>query len=127
MNQAGNQSFAGKVVLITGAVRGFGRATARAFLDRGATVAVNVRGVERAAELARELGNQAFPAPGDIRESKTVQKMVADIVEHFGRLDVLVNNAAMASGTRFEQLTETEWRDTVDTNLTGTFLCTQAV
>jgi NAD(P)-dependent dehydrogenase (short-subunit alcohol dehydrogenase family) len=127
MNETPNQDFVGRVALITGASRGFGRATATAFLARGATVAVNVRGKERAAQLARELGNKAFPAPGDIRESQTVRNMVADIVEHFGRLDILVNNAAMASGTRFEQLTEAEWRDTVDTNLTGAFLCTHAV
>jgi 3-oxoacyl-[acyl-carrier protein] reductase len=56
-----------------------------------------------------------------------VHALVADIVKHFGRLDVLVNNAAIASPTRFEELTEEEWRATIDTNLTGAFFCSQAV
>jgi 3-oxoacyl-[acyl-carrier protein] reductase len=115
------------VVLITGAARGLGRATAEGFLARGARVAVNVRTPDRAESLARALGDLAYPVPGDIREAHTVNAIVRDIVERFGRLDVLVNNAAMASSTRFEQLTEEEWRATIDTNLTAAFLCMQAV
>jgi len=119
--------FTGRVVLITGAARGLGRATAERFIERGAKVVVNVRTPERAETLARELGGNSWPAPGDIRSSQTVRALVADIVERFGRLDVLVNNAAIASPTRIEQLTEDEWRATIDTNLTAAFFCTQAV
>jgi NAD(P)-dependent dehydrogenase (short-subunit alcohol dehydrogenase family) len=121
------QDFAERVVLITGAARGLGRATAARFSERGAQVAVNVRTPERAETLACELGNNCRPAPGDIRSAQTVRALVADIVERFGRLDVLVNNAAIASPTRIEQLTEEEWRATIDTNLTAAFLCIQAV
>ena len=121
------QDFAGRVVLITGAGRGLGRATAERFLERGAQVAVNVRTTERAETLAFELGRNSHPAPGDIRSAAAVRALVADIIQRFGRLDILVNNAAIASATRIEQLTEDEWRATIDTNLTAAFLCIQAV
>ncbi len=121
------QDFAGRVVMITGAARGLGRATADRFLARGAQVAINVRTQDRAEALAQELGSNSHPAPGNIRESQVVRALVSDIVERFGHLDVLINNAAIASATRFEQLTEDEWRATVDTNLTAAFLCIQAV
>ena len=119
--------FTERVVLITGATRGLGRATAGRFLERGARVAVNARTRDRAEGLANELGSKAYAAPGDISDRQTVQTLVADIVQQFGRLDVLVNNAAIASATRFEQLTEDEWRATINTNLTGAFFCMQAV
>src|SRR5713226_7014017 len=115
------------VVLRTGAARGLGRATAERFIERGAQVAVNVRTPERAETLAREVGGNSWPASGDIRSAQTVRAIVADIIERFGRLDVLVNNAAIASPTRIEQLTEDEWRATIDTNLTAAFFCIQAV
>jgi NAD(P)-dependent dehydrogenase (short-subunit alcohol dehydrogenase family) len=121
------QDFAKRVVFITGAARGLGRATAERLLERGAQVAVNVRTTERAETLARDLGSNAYAAHGDIRSAETVRALVAEIVERFGRLDVLVNNAAIASPTRIEQLTEEEWRATIDTNLTAAFFCTQAV
>ena len=119
--------FAERVVMITGATRGLGRATAAGFLERGARVAVNARTRDRAEILANELGRKAYAAPGDISDRQTVQALIADIVQQFGRLDVLVNNAAIASPTRFEQLTEAEWRATIDANLTGAFFCMQAV
>lgn len=121
------QDFAGRVVLITGAARGLGRATAERFLERGAQVAVNVRTTERAETLAHELGRKSHPAPADIRSAPAVRALVGDIVKRFGRLDILVNNAAIASGTRIEQLSEDEWRATIDTNLTAAFFCIQAV
>ena len=121
------QDFAGRVVMITGASRGLGRATAEHFLSRGAHVAVNVRTQDRADTLSQQLGSNSHPAPGNIRDLEVVRTLVSGIVERFGCLDVLVNNAAVASGTRFEQLTEEEWRATLDTNLTAAFFCIQSV
>jgi 3-oxoacyl-[acyl-carrier protein] reductase len=119
--------FSEQVVLITGAARGFGKATAKRFLDQGAQVAVNVRTEERADSLARELGDRTFPVGGDIRDPAIVKTIVNRCIERFGRVDVLVNNAAIVSGSRFEEITGAEWRDTIETNLTAAFLLMQEV
>lgn len=122
-----SQDFTGKVALITGAARGLGRATAVRLLERGASVAVNVRGAERAEEVARQLGEGAFAAPGDVADSASVQEIVQRTLGRFGRIDVLVNNAALALSTRFEQITEEEWRRAMDVNVTAPFLLIRAV
>jgi len=122
-----HQDFTGKVALITGAARGLGRATAVRFLERGASVAVNVRGAERAAEVARQLGEGAFAVPGDVADSASVQEIVQRTLDRFGRLDILVNNAALALSTRFEQISEEEWRRAMDVNVTAPFLLIRAV
>ena len=113
--------------MVTGAARGFGRAAAARFLAGGAQVGINVRTQDRAELAAKELGANAFPLAGDIREASTVRALVNETVERCGRLDILVNNAAIASGSRFEEINEAEWRDTIDTNLTAAFLLMQAV
>jgi NAD(P)-dependent dehydrogenase (short-subunit alcohol dehydrogenase family) len=113
--------------MITGAARGFGWATAARFLAGGAQVGVNVRTQARAELAAKELGAGAFPLGGDIREASAFRAMVNEVIKRCGRLDVLVNNAAIASGTRFEEISEAEWRDTIDTNLTRAFLSMQVV
>jgi 3-oxoacyl-[acyl-carrier protein] reductase len=120
------RDFDGKVALVTGAARGLGRATAVRLLERGAAVAVNVRGAERAEALARELGPGAFAAPGDVADAAAAQGMVAATLARFGRLDVLVNNAALALSTRFEQISEEEWRRAMEVNVTAPFLLMRA-
>lgn len=119
-------SFSDRVVLVTGASRGLGRATATRFLELGATVAVNVRTEERATELARELGDRAIPAAADLSSGDAIRSMIAGTVERFGRLDVLVNNAAVAFPTKIDAIPEQEWRETLNVNLTAAFLCLQA-
>ncbi|MFN0180003.1 MAG: SDR family NAD(P)-dependent oxidoreductase [Gemmatimonadales bacterium] len=118
------QDFAGRVALITGASRGLGRAAAVRLIERGAKVAVNVRDHARAEAVARELG--AFAVPGDVAAAGVPETIVARAADHFGRLDILVNNAAHARGTRFEQLTAEEWREALEINMTAPFLLTQA-
>jgi NAD(P)-dependent dehydrogenase (short-subunit alcohol dehydrogenase family) len=122
-----SHDFAGKVALITGAARGLGRAAAVRLLERGASVAVNVRGTERAEETARLLGEGAFAVPGDVADSAAVQEIVQRTLDRFGRLDVLVNNAALALSTRFERISEEEWRRAMDVNVTAPFLLIRAV
>jgi 3-oxoacyl-[acyl-carrier protein] reductase len=118
--------FTSRVVLVTGASRGLGRATALRFLDLGASVAVNVRSEERAAALARDLGTAAIAAPADLASGDAIRSMIAGVIERFGRLDVLVNNAAVAFPTAIDAIPESEWRETLDVNLTAAFLCLQA-
>ncbi len=121
------QDFLGRVVLVTGAARGLGRAAAVRFLERGASVAVNVRDRPRAEAIAAELGDRAFAAPGDITADGVPEELVGRVVARFGRLDILVNNAALALGTRLEDLTAEEWRRTLEVNLTAPFVLTRAV
>lgn len=118
--------FSGRVVLITGASRGLGRATAQRFLDEGAHVAVHVRDAERAAAVVRELGGNSFAVAGDLAAHGGPQAIVETAVDRFRRLDVLVNNAAVAPPTRIEEIPEEEWRETLEVNLTAAFLCLKA-
>jgi NAD(P)-dependent dehydrogenase (short-subunit alcohol dehydrogenase family) len=119
--------FTGKVALITGAARGLGRAAAERLLEHGASVAVNVRDAGRAAAVVRELGSGAFAVPGDVAEPTVVREIVEGTLDRFGRLDILVNNAALALSTRFEQIPEEEWRRAMDVNVTAPFLLIRAV
>ena len=114
------------MALITGAVRGLGRAAAERLLARGASVAVNVRDPERAEALARGLGDRALAVPGDITDPGAPDAFVARVLDRFGRLDILVNNAAYAQSTRFHDLTADEWRRAIETNLTAPFLLIRA-
>jgi len=120
-------ALSGRVALVTGAARGLGRATAERLLAGGARVAVNVRRPEQAEALARDLGEGVLVLLGDIASSATVRALVDQVLDRFGRLDILVNNAAAVYSTRFEQISEEEWRRALDVNLTAAFLCTQAV
>ena len=119
--------FDGRVALITGAARGLGRAATERLIARGASVAVNVRDQERADALARELGDRAYAVPGDVTDADAPDAIVKEVLERFGRLDILVNNAAYAHSTRFDDLTADEWRRAIEVNLTAPFLLTKAV
>ena len=118
--------FDGRVVIVTGAWRGLGRAAAERFHERGASVAVNVRDRERAEALAAELGERALAVPGDVAAPGMAEAIVARTLERFGRVDVVVNNAALARSTRFPDLTAEEWRAALEVNMTAPFLLTKA-
>jgi 3-oxoacyl-[acyl-carrier protein] reductase len=122
-----SQDFLGRVAIVTGASRGLGLAAAARLLERGASVAVNVRSAERARATARELGERCLPIPGDVSGEGIPEALVALTLEKFGRVDILINNAALPLTTRFEQITAEEWRRAVDVNLTAPFLLTRAV
>jgi NAD(P)-dependent dehydrogenase (short-subunit alcohol dehydrogenase family) len=95
-------------------------------LERGASVAIHVRDRARAEATARELGGPAVPVPGDLEEEGVAESLVERTVAEFGRLDILVNNAALPLTTRFEQISADEWRRAMEVNLTAPFLLTQA-
>jgi 3-oxoacyl-[acyl-carrier protein] reductase len=122
-----NADFAGRVAVVTGAWRGLGRAAAARLHERGASVAVNVRDRERAEALAKEIGERAFAVPGDVAADGVPEEIARRTLERFGRIDVLVNNAALPMSTRFPDLTVEEWRRVMEVNLTAPFLMTKAV
>jgi NAD(P)-dependent dehydrogenase (short-subunit alcohol dehydrogenase family) len=122
---------AGKIALVTGAARRVGKAIALTLADRGAHVIItyNNSGAEAIATL-REIearGVQGMALQGNITRNSDVNAIVHQVIERFGRIDVLVNNASNYYQTPFETLTEEQWDDLVGTNLKGTFLVSKRV
>ncbi|MEP6507059.1 MAG: SDR family NAD(P)-dependent oxidoreductase [Gemmatimonadales bacterium] len=121
------QDYIDRVAIVTGASRGLGRALAERLHDRGASVAINARDAERAERVAREIGERAFAVPGDVTASGAPEDIVNRALERFGRVDILINNAALPLTTRFEAITAEEWRSAMEVNLTAPFLFIKAV
>ena len=121
-----------KVVLITGASRGIGAATARVFAQKHYNVVINYNSSKEEAErLKEELENNyninAILVKCDISKEEEVKNMVEKTIENFGFIDVLVNNAGIAIDTLFEDKTVENFRKTIDVNLIGTFLVSKYV
>ena len=114
------------MAIVTGAARGLGRAAAERLYERGAAVAVHVRDLGRATAVARGLGERALAVEGDVAADGVPDEIVRRTVERFGRVDILVNNAALPLTTRFEQISAEEWRRALEVNMTAPFLLTQA-
>ena len=121
----------GKIIIITGASRGLGRALALACAKEGANLTINSRNakaLDLIAEEARSAGLEVLAIPGDVSRSTHVENLVSAVVERFGKIDVLINNAGLL-GPRvtIEEYPEDEWRAVLDANLTAPFLLTRAV
>ena len=119
-----------KVAIVTGATRGIGRAIAVRFGQEGARVAVVGRNEEKGRETVRLVGaagGQAIFVPTDVSDSAQVQDMVDTVVDCWGRIDILVNNAAICPFEDFLEMSEALWDQVLDVNLKGYFLCSQAV
>ena len=117
-----------RVVLITGAGSGIGRATALAFLRDGFRVALAGRNEQKLRSVAEESGaaERACPVVADVTRPEDVRALFDAVVSRFDRLDVLFNNAGVnAPLIPIEDLAYEKWREVLDTNLTGAFLCTQ--
>ena len=117
-------SLRGRVALITGAARGIGAATARAFADAGARVALLDREAEELEAVARETGGAAFPA--NVTDDAAVRRAVGDVVARWGRLDILVNNAGIVRDAALADVKDEDWAATLDVNLRGAMLCARA-
>jgi len=119
-----------KVVLVTGAGRGIGKAIAIAFARAGARVAVNDINPESCAQTAAEIsasGGQALACHADVANKLAVQSMLIDIEDRWERVDILINNAGVEPHQPILQLDEWDWNRTIDVNLKGAFLCSQSV
>jgi 3-oxoacyl-[acyl-carrier protein] reductase len=120
----------GKVAIVTGAGRNIGRAIALALADAGASVVVNARSNRAEAEaVAREIeagGRKALVHIGDVANPADVEAMVKAAVGKFGRIDILVNNAALRREKPFAEMSYAEWREIMNVTLDGAFHCVKA-
>jgi 3-oxoacyl-[acyl-carrier protein] reductase len=121
---------AGKVALVTGGARNIGRAICRSLAAGGAAVMVNARTSRAQAEetvaMIEQSGGKAAVHIADVTDAAQVQALVEATVKRFGRLDVLVNNAAVRAETPFESIALDEWRRVLASILDAAFLCSQA-
>lgn len=121
----------GKVALVTGSSSGLGAAMARCLAEAGADVAVNYTSekslakAEQVAEYIRAQGRRAFIVRADVSCEEDVINMINAVDEHFGRLDILCNNAGRNSSFDIYDLTLDEWKKIMDTNINGAFLCSK--
>ncbi len=116
----------GKVALITGGTKGIGYGVAEALLKAGMRVAITGRTKETAAEAAKSLGVNAMGIQADVKDVKSQEQAVANVIAAFGKLDVLIANAGVGHFAAIEDLSISQWEDTIDTNLTGVFLSVKA-
>lgn len=124
----GSQRFHDQVVIVTGAGSGIGAATARRFWAEGATVILAGRRTEPLEHLAEEFGGErCLVQPCDVSISIDVRLLVGEVVARFKRINVLVNNAGVASAGGFLDLTAADWHQTIETNLDGVFNMTRTV
>jgi 3-oxoacyl-[acyl-carrier protein] reductase len=120
-----------KVAIVTGASRGIGKAIALALASEGAMVAVNYASSSGAAEaVVAEIiagGGQAIALQADVSQPEAVETFVKAVMEKWGRVDVLVNNAGITKDTLLLRMGVEEWQAVINLNLTGVFLCTKTV
>jgi gluconate 5-dehydrogenase len=120
----------GKVAIVTGASRGLGQYFGRALARAGADLVITSRELESLRPFQAEieaLGRKALPLALEVREQRSIEQMAAAAMEHFGRIDVLVNNAGCNVRKPAEEVTWDDWNLVLDTNLRGTFFVSQAV
>ena len=125
-----NKELAGRVAVVTGAGRNIGRAIALALASGGAAVIVNARSNKTQAEaVVSEIaaaGGKAMAAIGDVADAAAVDRMVAAAMARFGRVDHLINNAALRAEKPLEALTFADWREVLGATLDGAFHCVKA-
>lgn len=125
-------ALAGKVAIVTGASRGIGAAIARHLARAGAGTVINyATSAQLADDLSREIRAERPEADvialqADISDESQASGLVQRTIDHFGRLDILINNAGITRDRTFRKMTPDEWRDVVDTNLNGVFYCIHA-
>jgi NAD(P)-dependent dehydrogenase (short-subunit alcohol dehydrogenase family) len=117
-----------KVAIVTGASNGIGRGIAELFAAEGAKTVLVARRTELLNEVAASIelrGGEALPAPTDLTQEEAVTTLFATVKKAYGRLDVLVNNAGIATHMNTEDITLKYWREALDINITAAFLCSR--
>lgn len=116
-----------KIILITGASRGFGKIWAKALLERGDKVAATARNLENLNDLVEEFGDAVFPIQLDVNDRDACFAAVNEAKAHFGRIDVLINNAGFGLFGAIEETSEQQARAQMETNFFGVLWVTQAI
>lgn len=124
------KELAGKTAIVTGAGRNIGRAIALGLAEGGASIVVNARSNHAEAKaVAQEIeaaGGTAVIHVGDVADAEAVRRMADAAIEHFGRIDILVNNAALRQEKPFAEMEYSDWREVLDVTLDGAFHCVKA-
>ncbi|MGC2656741.1 MAG: glucose 1-dehydrogenase, partial [Bryobacteraceae bacterium] len=123
-----NFDLTGQVALVTGAARGLGRSISLALANAGADVALGFRDIKSDGGLPREveaLGRKTLPLQMDTSNLEQIRQAIDDVVQHFGRIDLLMNNTGIAPGNLAENVTEEDFDRTIAINLKGTFFASQ--
>ena len=118
-----------KVALITGGSRGIGRAIAELFMKEGAEVVITSKNQKQLQQTSQEIGNSFFVV-GDVRNENDVKNVIDKTIKKFGRIDILINNAALAKGrdrVPIVELDDDVFQRVLDVKALGTYLCTKAV
>jgi pteridine reductase len=124
------KKLSGRVAMVTGAAKRLGRAVALRLAQEGADVAIHYgKSAAEAKEVVGEiskLGRRSAAFPAELTDVEAIRKLVAEVIAHFGRLDILVNSAANFLETKFAETPESTWDASLDTNLKAPFFCSQA-
>ena len=117
----------GKVAIITGAARGLGRSMAVGLAKFGAHVVItDVIDTSDTLEEIKKFDDQSFDLQVDVSDESDVETMIKKTVDHFGSIDIFVNNAGILKTANAEDFSEEDWKKVIDVNLNGVFLCSQA-
>lgn len=117
-----------KTIIVTGGARGIGEACCRLFAEKGANVVIADIDYERALQVEKSVkkeGYEIFAIETDVSDEAQVKNMVKLAKEKYGKIDILVNDAAIQEVNELQDISITEWRKVIDVNLNGTFLCSK--
>ncbi len=116
-----------QVVIITGASKGIGRVMAENYSAKGANVVLAARSYSLMKQFSKNLKTEHLVIKTDVRVEKSVEEMISQTIEHFGKIDVVINNAGIIEPYDIENTSLETWKDIISTNLTGPFMVTQKV